>query len=212
VMTQASHSHVTKQPALILFGNDAKGQPHAAWFPPEEADAAERSSGAQGYAALRITTENERAFAAKLPRGRICKNTKAQVPLLSRQRAGLLKALVTPAETQEPSNGPQPPEMIAPSPATKLPVPAKHISPPVLIDVSATPAPTIPRCWEDIEPGSVVLAHDQKTEAWFETVVLNAINDVYRLRWRDYSGYPVITRQRHQLGLIHPRTPRASAA
>ncbi|WP_162815839.1 hypothetical protein [Microvirga aerophila] len=48
-------------------------------------------------------------------------------------------------------------------------------------------------------------------EAWYEAVVLNAIADVYRVKWRDYPGTP-LTRQRHELALMFPTAKATSAA
>jgi hypothetical protein len=74
---------------------------------------------------------------------------------------------------------------------------------PVLIDVSPNSTPTVPNRWEDIQPGSEVLVRDQHDEAWYEAVVLSVAGDICQLKWRDYPGYPALTRQRHQLGLMH---------
>ena len=68
-MTHLAHLN-TAPPALILFGNDHAGRPHAAWFTSDELVVAERASGALGYVALRVTNEEEQSLALQLPRGR----------------------------------------------------------------------------------------------------------------------------------------------
>jgi hypothetical protein len=52
------------------------------------------------------------------------------------------------------------------------------------------PAPSLPRSWDEIEIGHLVLALDASVEGWWETIVVAKDNDMLTLKWRDYSGYP----------------------
>jgi hypothetical protein len=81
-------------PALILFGTDHAERPHAGWFSADELVAAERASSPLGYAALRVTTADERDLALMLPRGRVVGQGQVLVPLLSPELFQVLRLLV----------------------------------------------------------------------------------------------------------------------
>src|SRR3954447_26297667 len=85
---------VTK-PALIVFGTDRSGKPHAAWFTAEEAEAARTAAGLIGYRVLPLTTEAQAQVAAKLARGRLFENGRAFVPFV---KAALYQTLSKMAE------------------------------------------------------------------------------------------------------------------
>jgi hypothetical protein len=92
-MTRLAHLNTDLTPALILFGNDHAGRPHAGWFTSDELVAAERASGPLGYAALRVTNEEEHVFARLLPRGDLGFG-RVHVPLLSPEMIETLRALL----------------------------------------------------------------------------------------------------------------------
>jgi hypothetical protein len=58
-------------PALMVFGHDRSGKPHAAWFTAEEAEAARTAAGLIGYRVLTLTTEDQAHVAAQLSCGRL---------------------------------------------------------------------------------------------------------------------------------------------
>src|SRR3954447_4652482 len=87
--------HVTNQ-ALVVFGTDRSGKPHAAWFTAEEAEAARTAAGLIGYRVLAVTTETQGHVAAKLRRGRLFENGRAFVPFV---KAALYETLSQMAET-----------------------------------------------------------------------------------------------------------------
>jgi hypothetical protein len=93
-MTHLAPLDTNLTPALILFGNDHSGRPHAGWFTSDELIVAERASGALGYVALRITNEEEYVFAQLLPRGDLRCDGQVHVPLLSPELVETLRALI----------------------------------------------------------------------------------------------------------------------
>ncbi|MCJ2128091.1 hypothetical protein [Methylobacterium sp. E-045] len=58
-------------PAVILFGTDEGGKPHASTFARAEVELAERAAGLMGLRVLHITTDEHRAVASQLPAGQI---------------------------------------------------------------------------------------------------------------------------------------------
>src|SRR5580693_1080446 len=47
-------------------------------------------------------------------------------------------------------------------------------------------APQLPRNWQEISVGDLVLARQDPEDGWYETIVVEVANDMLTLRWRDY--------------------------
>jgi hypothetical protein len=206
-MTLISDSTASTTPTLLVFQRTSKGRQRASWFAAEDADEAEQAAKPMGYTILRLTDEaGQQLVAAQLPRGQYTRDGGAGVPFVARERLNQVLRAIAP-DLADPvgdnDHAATENKVVRIHPRTTLPV---------LIDVSSDPIPSAPTDWEGIKTGSLVLVRDKHDEAWYEAVVLNAVRDVYRLKWRDYPGYPVLTRQRHQLGLVYPsKTPKSAA-
>jgi hypothetical protein len=74
----------------------------------------------------------------------------------------------------------------------------------VMIDVSPDPAPTKPEDWDEIQVGSLVLAWDRPSKAWYEAIVTNVIDGACWLKWRDYPEENPVVYRREQLALMKP--------
>ena len=70
--------------AVVVFGRDDAGRPHASAFDATTAELAERAAGLMGMRVLRLETDERRALAAKLPRGRVFESGRAFVPFVKR--------------------------------------------------------------------------------------------------------------------------------
>ena len=68
--------------ALVVFGRDEAGKPHASAFDSSEAELAEKAAGLMGMRMLRIETDEQRDLAAKVPRGRVFASGRAFVPFV----------------------------------------------------------------------------------------------------------------------------------
>src|SRR4051794_36507 len=147
------------KPALALFGTDRSGKPHAAWFAAEEAEAARTAAGLTGYHVLALTTEAQAHVAATLARGRLFENGRALVPFVKAALYETLSKMVdaaaptsteaAPADVAAPQAAPADASAPAPEPVRSLPV---VVSPRVRRGG--------PKDWDEIEPGSLVLAYD----------------------------------------------------
>jgi hypothetical protein len=63
----------------------------------------------------------------------------------------------------------------------------------------------LPADWQDIDLNKLVLAKDDgPSRSWWEAIPVEKTGDTFKLRWRDYSTVPPITRQRFALALICP--------
>jgi hypothetical protein len=206
-MTLISDSNTHLTPVLIIFERTSTGRQRASWFTAEDADDAEKAALPMGYMTLRLTDEaDQQIVGSQLPRGCYTPEGGAGVPFVARERLNRVLSAIAP-------NLPEPLSDTRNAPTKSNVVRVRpRASVPVLIDVSSNPIPSTPSDWDEIKPGSVVLVRDKHDEAWYEAAVLNVIGDVCRLKWRDYPGYPVLTRQRHQLGLMYPGKTSKSAA
>ena len=71
-------------------------------------------------------------------------------------------------------------------------------------------APRLPRNWQEIGIGDLVLANQDRWEGWYEAIVVEQNGDMFTLRWRDNPRERRIVRHRLRLGLLYPR-PRPTA-
>jgi len=62
--------------------------------------------------------------------------------------------------------------------------------------------PNLPRNWQEIAPGHLVIAHESNEDGWWEAIVLECDGDMLTLRWRDYPKQPKVVRHRAAVALI----------
>jgi len=67
------------------------------------------------------------------------------------------------------------------------------------------PAPQdLPRTWDDLVPGHLVIARETLELGWWEAVVIERTGDLVTVRYRDYPQYPPMVRHRSAIALITP--------
>ncbi len=67
------------------------------------------------------------------------------------------------------------------------------------------PAPQdLPRTWDEIAPGHLVIAREALEIGWWEAVVVERNGDLVTVRYRDYPQYPPMVRHRSAIALISP--------
>jgi hypothetical protein len=185
-MSATAEPRTQEGTALVVFGLDGAGKPHASAFHQADAERAERAAEIMGMHVIRPDSDEQHALARKLPRGRVFASGKAFVSYV---RVDLYEALA--ALTQAPTT----------SSATKAePASAAPPNPPE----GTSKADLAPETWDDIGVGSIVLATEGPQEGWFESIVLRAEYDVFMLRWRDWPRLPTFTRRTCQLALPPP--------
>src|SRR4051794_14640931 len=91
-MSARANAETHAATALIVFGRDNSGKPHASRFDASEAEVAEKAAGLMGMQVLRPETGEEQALAAKLPRGRVFASGRAFVPFVKAAVYGPLAA------------------------------------------------------------------------------------------------------------------------
>jgi hypothetical protein len=69
--------------------------------------------------------------------------------------------------------------------------------------INADPAPEdLPRTWDDLAPGHLVIAKESLELGWWEAIVLERTGDLVTVKYRDYPQYPPLVRHRSVIALI----------
>jgi hypothetical protein len=62
----------------------------------------------------------------------------------------------------------------------------------------------LPRTWEDIAAGHLVIAQETLALGWWEAIVIGRKDDMFSLRFRDYPKIPKFVRHRSAIALMSP--------
>ncbi|MDQ2081518.1 hypothetical protein RA307_15130 [Xanthobacteraceae bacterium Astr-EGSB] len=69
----------------------------------------------------------------------------------------------------------------------------------------------LPRSWEELGPGHLVIARESLECGWWEAIVVERTGDLVTLKYRDYPRYPNMVRHRSAVALISPAVEQAAA-
>ena len=70
----------------------------------------------------------------------------------------------------------------------------------------------LPRSWDEIGPGHLVIAQESLEYGWWEAIVLDRQGDTFTLQYRDYPHLPKFVRHRSGIALMSPPTDEAKPA
>jgi hypothetical protein len=70
----------------------------------------------------------------------------------------------------------------------------------------------LPRTWDEIAPGHLVIAQESLENGWWEAIILDRKDDVFTLRFRDYPQLPKFFRHRSAIALMNPASEGAATA
>ena len=176
----------TASPApLVLFGVDSNGKPKAARFGKQHAGLAIKAATQLQLQVLASNDPKIADLAARLPVGRVHATGRTFVPFIRRDLYDKLVA----AAANGTSHPPAPPKGAS---GTSGSTPGGS-------------APHLPRNWQEIGIGDLVVANEDREEGWYEAIVVEANGDMLTLRWRDYPRERKIVRHRFRLGLLYPK-------
>ena len=71
--------------------------------------------------------------------------------------------------------------------------------------VGGEPGPistTLPKSWDDLAPGHLVIAQESIADGWFEAILVKRDGDTLTLRWRDYPSQPEFIRPITAIALL----------
>lgn len=186
VVSKTAPPPATRAAALVLFGRDEAGKPHAASFAATEKEGAQAAAALMGLRHTPVEGEAVTKLARLLPLGRLFPSGKAFVPFVKATLFGeLLAALGEKDEEQDGGDAEAEHEKLAPT----------------LYDFSAF---RLPLGWGEIGPGHLVLATIAPQDGWYEALVTEVKDDggLFVLSWRDWPDEPPFLRRAHQLALL----------
>ena len=183
--------------SLVIFGLDDQKKPHASTFvQPGESNLAQKAAALMGMKCFHPQSEQERALAAQLPRGRIFASGKAFVPFVA---SGLYKRLCE-LSSLTATSPPEAQEIECPAPASP-----DEVALAIAADEGRVEAPGDREV--DIAPGAVVLACESRDLGFFEAIVVRIDGEVLSLRWENWPKLPIFTRRRWQVAPLPDRKP-----
>jgi hypothetical protein len=171
---------------LVLFGIDSRGKPKAARFGKNAASLVLKAATQLQLNVLASNDPRVAEIVARLPVGRVHATGKTFVPFIRRDLYDKLVAAAPNGNFHQP---PTPPSGASGGAAGSRPPGS---------------SPNLPRNWHEIGVGDLALAQEDPADGWYEVIVVEAVNDMFTLRWRDYPRHRRITRHRLRLGLLYP--------
>jgi hypothetical protein len=170
--------------SVVVFGRDGT-KARGSWFPAELQARAHSAAEAMGMSALDVANDDVRRLATKLPQGRVFDSGKAFVPFV---QGAVLEALAAhlpegqSVRTRASAAGAE-----GGSASVKGgPIGVRHH----------------PKDWSDIRVGSLVLACETEEDGYHPCVVQAIVDGLLKLSWRDYPGYPSISRPPERVALM----------
>jgi hypothetical protein len=174
---------------LVLFGIDSRGKPKAARFGKQHASLAMKAATQLQLKVLASNDPKVAEIAAGLPVGRVHATGRTFVPFIRRDLYDKLLAAAANgnAHPTSPPNGSSGASGSAPGGSTP-----------------GGSAPRLPRNWQEIGIGDLVVANQSREDGWYEAIVVAQNDDMFTLRWRDYPRERQIVRHRLRLNLLYP--------
>ena len=159
---KAAAKEPTPAAPLIVLGYDENHKPRAARFPATDAELVGKAAQLMDLKVYQATTEDLAALAKKLPEGRLYGNGRGFVPNI---RQSLYSEIIVTLAVE--------PQAAVGRDQDELPV-----------------ATGLPRTWDEIAPGHLVIAQEALDYGWWEAIVIGRNGDMFTLRFRDYRSCP----------------------
>ena len=171
-------------PLLIVLGFDDQQKPRGARFVDAKPDLVTKVADLLGFKVYEASSEDVAEIAKKLPLGRLYANGRGFVPNV---RQSLYSDLVVVLG--------QEPDAALSRNGNGLPA-----------------ALGLPRSWDEIGPGHLVIAQEALEYGWWEAIVLDRQGDTFILQYRDYPHLPKFVRHRSGIAMMSPPTDDAKPA
>jgi hypothetical protein len=164
---------------LLVLGFDEQQKPCGARFVGAKPDLVAKAAQLMGLKVYKPSSPEAAELAKKLPIGQLYATGRAFVPHV-RQSLYSDVSVALAAEPQQAAVGPDD-------------------------DKASTPvARGLPRTWDEIAPGHLVIAQESLDYGWWEAIVLDRKDDMLTLRFRDYPRLPKFFRHRTAVALMSP--------
>ena len=173
-------------PPLIVLGFDDQQKPRGARFIDAKPDLVAKAADLMGFKVYDASSPEVAEAAKKLPLGRLYANGRGFVPNIRQSLySDLVVALAIESQTALGKNG----------------------------DKDSLPAARgLPRSWDEIGSGHLVIAQESLEYGWWEAIVLDRKGDSLTLQYRDYPHLPKFVRHRSGIALMSPSADEAKPA
>src|ERR1700722_294965 len=183
--------------AVFAFGLDENGKPRGARFTQGLNDRVVSAALDMNCRVIQNHSAALTALGMKLPVGRVYASGKAFIPNIRRDLYDNLEA-----PRQQP---PEEIEGVTPVSLFKERQTAGEISDkPANVACNSPMISGLPKSWENIAVGHMVLAFEGPGEGWWEAVVVNREEEILTLRYRDYPKVKNFQRHITTVALINP--------
>jgi len=193
VKATAARTSVTKSSAatpatfpLIVLGYDEQQKPRGARFVDARLDLVTKAADTMGFKVYEASSEDVAEIAKKLPLGRLYANGRGFVPNVRQELYSDLVVILG-----------QEPQAALSKTGDKDSLPA---------------ARGLPRTWDEIGAGHLVIAQEALEYGWWEAIVLDRQGDSFILQYRDYPHLPKFVRHRTGIAMMSPPTDEAKPA
>jgi hypothetical protein len=188
VKKSAAAPATAASPTLIVLGFDEQQKPRGARFVDAKPGLVTKAADAMGFKVYETSPPDVAEAAKKLPLGRLYANGRGFVPNI---RQDLYSDLVVALGLE----------------------PQAALSRDGNGDKDSLPAARgLPRSWDEVGPGHLVIAHESLDYGWWEAIVLDRTGDTFSLQYRDYPHLPKFVRHRSGIALMSPPTDEAEPA
>lgn len=192
--TKANKKDSAGADLLFVLGLDEAGKPRGARF-KEHLDRTVSIALDMKLTCIHPASTAFAELGMKLPQGRIYASGKAFVPNIRRDLYDKLNAILT-----QPGDG-----------SSILRLENSSNQPTADGDPAANNVPCasptiggLPRSWESVGVGHMVLIHESPEDGWWEAVVVAREDEVLTLRFRDYPKQPTFVRHLSAVALVNP--------
>ena len=160
---------------LIVMGYDERNKPCGARFTGADPNLVAKAAKLMDLEVREASSEDLAAVAKKLPVGRLYGNGRGFVPNIRQE----LYSEVVAALSGEPQGT-------------------------TTVQEAMPVASGLPRTWDEIAAGHLVIAQETLDLGWWEAIVIARKDDMFTLRFRDYPKIPRFVRHRSAIALMSP--------
>jgi hypothetical protein len=177
--TKTSTPPAADDVGLLVLGFDEQQKPCGARFVGAKPDLVAKAAQLMGLKVYKTTSPDVAEVAKKLPVGQLYATGRAFVPNVRQSLYSDIVAVLA-TEPQQAAVGPD-------DDKASMPV-----------------ARGLPRNWDEIAPGHLVIAQESLDYGWCEAIVLDRKDDMLTLRYRDYPRLPRFFRHCTAVALMSP--------
>jgi hypothetical protein len=163
---------------LIVLGFDDQQKPRGARFIDAKPNLVIKAAGLMGFKVYQASVPGVAEVTKKLPLGRLYANGRGFVPNIRQSLyTDVVAELVWTPQSLLSRNGD---------------------------DDSLPAARGLPRSWDEIAAGHLVIAQESLEYGWWEAIVLDRSEETFTLQYRDYPHLPRFVRRRSGIALMCP--------